>query len=194
MNQDQKKREFVETMMPFSNQLYSYACYFTGDNDAAGDLLQETYLRAFRFFDKFDRGTNARAWLHTIMKNTYINSYRQKKRSPIVVEFNEQRFLPHFNHASGDIAGALDHVFGDEVVNALSSLPTKFKSIVILRDIEDMPYEEIAEVLQIPIGTVRSRLHRARAILFSKLKSYAKASGREVNDRFAPRNFTLAAQ
>lgn len=192
MNNDLKRTRFVETMMPFSDQLHSYGYYLTGDREHAADLLQETYMRAFRFFDKFEEGTNAKAWLYTIMKNTFINNYRQTKRMPISLEFNEEIFTQRRGNTIGDMEGAIEHALSDDVVNALSSLPEKFKSIIILRDIEDMPYEEIAEVLNIPIGTVRSRLHRARTVLFTKLKAYAKSAGYEVSDRFAPQEFALA--
>jgi RNA polymerase sigma-70 factor (ECF subfamily) len=192
MDIEAKHRQFVDTIMPFSDQLHSYGYYLTGNREQAADLLQETNMRAFRFFDKFEEGTNAKAWLYTIMKNTYINSYRQTKRMPIPVEFNEEIFSHRRNGASDGMDGAIEHTLSDEVVKALSSLPEKFKSIIILRDIEDMPYEEIAEVLNIPIGTVRSRLHRARSVLFSRLKSYATSVGYEVSNRFNTNELALA--
>jgi RNA polymerase sigma-70 factor (ECF subfamily) len=184
MNTNTQKSRFVEIMLPYSDQLHSYGYYLTGDKEQAADLLQETYLRAFRFFDRFEEGTNAKAWLYTIMKNTFINTYRHAKRTPTTVEFNDELFTGPTGNAFGDMDSSLEHALGDDVVRALASLPEKFKSIIILRDIEDMPYEEIAEVLNIPIGTVRSRLHRARSVLFSRLKSYAKAVGYDVSERF----------
>jgi RNA polymerase sigma-70 factor (ECF subfamily) len=191
MNRETQRNQFVDTMMPFSDQLHSYGYYLTGNREQAADLLQETYMRAFRFFDKFEEGSNAKAWLYTIMKNTFINSYRQTKRMPIPVEFNEEVFSHRGDRSTDEMDDAVEHMLSDEVVNALSSLPEKFKSIVILRDIEDMPYEEIAEVLNIPIGTVRSRLHRARSVLFSRLKSYAKSVGYEVTNRFDQHELAL---
>ena len=192
MDRAQKQRRFIETMMPFSDQLYSYGYYLTGDREQAEDLLQETFLKAFRFFDKFEEGSNAKAWLYTIMKNTYINFYRKTKRIPVQMEFNEETFVGDKGRSPSDMEGSLEHTMSDDVVSALALLPEKFKSIIILRDIEDMPYEEIAEALNIPIGTVRSRLHRARAVLFSRLKSYATSVGYKVGDRFAPQELVLA--
>jgi RNA polymerase sigma factor (sigma-70 family) len=190
--QGSKQGRFVDTMMPYSDQLHSYAYYLTGQKEQAADLLQETFLKAYRFFDSFETGSNAKAWLYTIMKNTFINNYRQTKRIPSVVEFNEEIYDHRDSNVFNQFGGSIEHTLSDDVVTALASLPEKFKSIIILRDIEDMPYEEIAEVLDIPIGTVRSRLHRARAILFSRLKSYAKSVGYEVSNRFNGGDLAMA--
>ena len=190
----QNNKIFTEIMMPHSDVLYSYAYYLSGDRDAANDLLQDTMMKAFRFFDKFEQGTNAKAWLYRIMRNTYINEYRRIKRLPEILTYDEQ--ISAYQMLPGDIRDLRDQIenqmFGDEISNAIAILPEKFKSVVILRDIEDMPYEEIAEALEIPVGTVRSRLHRARALLFSKLKGYAKKNGYAVGDRFEPAEFAMA--
>jgi RNA polymerase sigma-70 factor (ECF subfamily) len=179
--------EFRKVMVPFMDMMYGYAIYLTGDKEDASDLLQETYLKAYRFFDKFERGTNAKAWLYRVMRNTYINDYRRTKRTPDHVEYDEQispySMLPHEVPGPDQIPG---EIFEDEIAAAISSLPEKFKSVIVLRDVEDLPYEEIADALAIPIGTVRSRLHRARSILFEQLKSYAKDRGYTVGDRFIP--------
>jgi RNA polymerase sigma-70 factor (ECF subfamily) len=169
-------------MLPHRDVLFNYGLYMTGDRDEASDLLQETYLKAFRFFDSFEKGTNAKAWLYRIMRNTYINEYRRVKRIPDHVEYDEQLSpyqMPADQVAHGDdLAAKLSgEMFGDEVAGAIAALPEKFKSIIILRDVEDLPYEEIAEALEIPVGTVRSRLHRARAILFEQLKGFARERG-----------------
>ncbi len=189
--------EFKQIMMPYFDELYGYGYYLSGSEDDARDLLQDTYLKAFRFYDKFEQGTNAKAWLYRIMRNTFINEYRRIKRLPELVTYDEQispfQMTPRESNDSSDLQNQIENrMFGDEITTAISELPEKFKSVVVLRDIEDMPYEEIAEALQIPVGTVRSRLHRARAIMFSKLKEYAKRHGYPVGDRFEPADLAMA--
>jgi RNA polymerase sigma-70 factor (ECF subfamily) len=192
-----RHRRFEKEMMPYMDQLFNYALYLSGDREQASDLLQDTYMKAYRFFDKFEAGTNAKAWLYRIMKNTYINEYRRTHRLPEIVEYDEQ-ISPYQMSAQGrednDLRNMLDtQMFDDDIAGALAGLPEKFKSVIVLRDLEEMPYEEIAEVLEIPIGTVRSRLHRARALLFDMLKSYARDKGYTVGDRFLPADLALAS-
>lgn len=192
-----RHRRFEKEMMPYMDQLFNYATYLSGDREQASDLLQDTYMKAYRFFDKFETGTNAKAWLYRIMKNTYINEYRRTHRLPEIVEFDEQ-ISPYQMSAQGrednDLRNMLDtQMFDDDIAGALAGLPEKFKSVIVLRDLEELPYEEIAEVLEIPIGTVRSRLHRARALLFDTLKNYAKKKGYAVGDRFLPADLALAS-
>ena len=194
---DEKHSKFDEVMVPFSDVLYRYAYYLTNDEDDASDLLQETMLKAYRFFEKFEDGTNAKAWLYRIMRNTYINEYRRLKRLPELVTYEDQissyQLLPRDYRDTNDLRDKFDHeLLDDEMSSAISSLPEKFKSVVVLRDIEDLPYEEIAEALEIPIGTVRSRLHRARALLFERLKKYAKSKGYAVRESFMPSDIALA--
>ncbi|MFN0159332.1 MAG: sigma-70 family RNA polymerase sigma factor [Bacteroidota bacterium] len=184
-------------MVPFMDPLYSYAYYLTGEKEVADDLLQETFLKAYRFFDKFEQGTNAKAWLYRIMKNTYINEYRRIKRLPELQQYDEQlssyKMLPAPVQNSSDLRDIKEgNIFDDDIANALAALPEKFKSVVILRDVEDLPYEEIAEALDIPIGTVRSRLHRARVLLFERLKGYAKKRGYGVGESFVNTDYALA--
>ena len=190
-------QQFEKIMVPHMDVLYSYGLYLTNDQDVASDLLQETYLKAFRFFDKFEEGTNAKAWLYRIMRNTFINEYRRVKRLPDMVEYDEQissyQMLPR-DEEETDLKGEINgEMFDDEIAGAISSLPEKFKSVIVLRDVEDLPYEEIAGALDIPIGTVRSRLHRARALLFSKLKSYARLRGYVVSDHFVDPDLAMAS-
>lgn len=192
-----RHRRFEKEMMPYMDQLFNYATYLSGDREQASDLLQDTYMKAYRFFDKFETGTNAKAWLYRIMKNTYINEYRRTHRLPEIVEYDEQ-ISPYQMSAQGrednDLRNMLDtQMFDDDIAGALAGLPEKFKSVIVLRDLEELPYEEIAEVLEIPIGTVRSRLHRARALLFDTLKNYAKKKGYTVGDRFLPADLALAS-
>jgi RNA polymerase sigma factor (sigma-70 family) len=179
MDSGRRNEIFNTECAPHAEALYNYGLYLSGDREAASDLLQETFLKAFRFIDKFQAGSNARAWLHRIMHNTYINEYRRKKRLPDLIEFDERQTEARKSLGEGDaLHGRIEgEIFGDEVATAMAHLPEKLKSVIILRDIEDLPYEEIAQVLDIPIGTVRSRLHRARALLFERLKDYARARG-----------------
>jgi RNA polymerase sigma-70 factor (ECF subfamily) len=191
------KKRFQETMVPHMDLLFNYANYLTGERAVASDLLQETFMKAFRFFDKFEEGTNARAWLYRIMRNTFINEYRRGKRTPNLVEFDEQltpyHFTPESTRESNDLREQIDaESFGDEITRAIGGLPEKYKSVIVLRDVEDLPYEEIAEALNIPVGTVRSRLHRGRAILFEALKEYARSKGYAVRETFMPQDFSLA--
>jgi RNA polymerase sigma-70 factor, ECF subfamily len=190
-----RQEQFKKEMLPYTDMLFNYGLYLSGDREQAADLLQDTYLKAYRFFDKFEKGTNAKAWLYRIMKNTFINEYRRTHRQPEIVEFDEQ-ISPYQMSASAsgmnDLRDMMEsRMFDDEMAGAIAALPEKFKSVVVLRDIEEMPYEEIAEVLAIPIGTVRSRLHRARSILFTRLKGYARARGYAVGDRFVPSELAM---
>ncbi len=196
--ENNRHRQFEKEMMPYMDMLYSYAYYLSGDREQANDILQDTYLKAFRFYDKFERGTNAKAWLYRIMKNTYINEYRRTHRLPEIVEYDEHlsssKMTRAGNPPSGDLRAMLEtQTFDDDIAGAIAALPDKFKSVIVLRDIEELPYEEIAETLEIPIGTVRSRLHRARAIMFERLKEYARDRGYEVGDHFVPNKLALAS-
>lgn len=196
--ESQNHAAFEQEMLPYMDALSTYGMYLTGHREQADDLLQDTYLKAYKYYGKFERGTNARAWLYRIMRNTFINEYRRVQRQPDLVEFDEQISayeMPTYLSAGADeILNAADtDFFGDEVSAAISSLPEKFRSVVVLRDVQDLPYEEVAEALKIPIGTVRSRLHRARAILFGKLKNYAQSRGFAVSETFNGWELPLAA-
>jgi RNA polymerase sigma-70 factor (ECF subfamily) len=188
-----KQERFNKVMVPHMDVLYNYGLYLTGDQEEANDLLQETYLKAFRFFEKFEPGTNAKAWLYRIMRNTFINEYRRVKRLPDIVQYDEQisayQMLPREEENTELRKQINGELFEDEIAGAIASLPEKFKSVIVLRDVQDLPYEEIADALEIPVGTVRSRLHRARAILFAKLRDYATAKGYSVPDMFSPAEF-----
>ncbi len=182
IQQDKKQKEFLDEAIPHMNLLYNFARHLTGNPDDADDLLQDTYLKAYRFWDKYEKGTNIRAWLFRIMKNSYINKYRKDTKEPEVVDFDE--IEEFYTSAQTEISTEDDlvkkifnNLFEDEVQKAIDELPTDFKTVIILCDIEGFTYEEIAEFLDIPIGTVRSRLHRARIMLQSKLINYAKKKG-----------------
>lgn len=175
-------KEFEREAIPHTDILYNYALRMTGNADDARDLLQETFLKAFRFWDKYEKGTNVRAWLFRIMKNTYINVYRKAVKEPDTVDYNDiQNFYNIIRENSSDANDLQEKLFGhlldDDVTKALESLPEEFRTVVILCDIEGLTYEEIAEFVECPVGTVRSRLHRGRKLLYGRLFEYAKKRG-----------------
>jgi RNA polymerase sigma-70 factor, ECF subfamily len=179
------KEEFKKEALPHIGLLYNYAYKMTGNSDDADDLLQETYLRAYRFFHKFEKGTNCKAWLFRIMKNLFINNYRKTQKTPGQVDYDEiENFFETIKSDRLDTADLQEKVFNnlldDEVTRALNSLQDDFKTVIILCDLEGLSYEEIADFVQCPIGTVRSRLHRARKLLAQKLYRYAKEKGYDV--------------
>lgn len=179
---DVKYKDFDSEIMPHINALKSFAMKMTNDLDESDDLVQDTLLKAFRFFDKFEKGTNAKAWLFQIMKNSFINNYRKHASEPEKVDYEDvQNFYENIkadqvktSHFQGD---AFSDVLDDELASALSALPDDFRTIVFLSDIEGYTYEEIADFLDCPIGTVRSRLHRARKMLYAILYQYAEKRG-----------------
>ncbi len=174
--------EFEAEAMPHMDILYNFALRTTGDADDAKDLLQETFLKAYRFWDKYEKGTNIRAWLFRIMKNSYINRYRKESREPDKVDYEDvENFYDSIRDDSKETSDLQQRMFGnllgDEVTTALQEMPDDFRTVVILCDIEGLTYEEIAEFLNCPIGTVRSRLHRGRKMLQARLHRYARAHG-----------------
>lgn len=169
--------------MPQIDSMYNFAYRLTNDEDDANDLLQDTYMKAFRFINSFQQGTNAKAWLFRILKNSFINDYRKKSKEPSKIDYQEVETVYNSNEdaeveSTTDLRiEAVQDLIGDEVATALNSLPVDFRTVIILCDIEGFTYEEMAKILDIPIGTVRSRLHRARNLLKEKLRSYAKSMG-----------------
>ncbi len=172
--------------MPYMGALYAAALRMTRNPAEAEDLVQETYLRAFRGFGNFQEGTNLKAWLYRILTNTYINIYRAKKRRPEQTELDDIEDLYLYRRLGG-LAGAtagrsaedeLMDLFSEaEVVNAVEALPEQFRMAVLLADVEGFAYKEIAEILDIPIGTVMSRLHRGRKALQKQLYDFASSRG-----------------
>lgn len=185
--QKQLYADFEKEAVPHMDALYNYALKMTGDSDDASDLIQETYLKAFRFFDKFEKGTNCKAWLFRIMKNTYINTYRKNTKEPDKVDYDEvENFYENIKASNTDSShlekDIYDNLLDDELSGAITSLPEDFRTVVILADIEGFTYEEIADFIDVPVGTVRSRLHRARKMLFTKLYEYAGDKGYIVKE------------
>lgn len=178
--------DFAAQAMPHMSSLYSGALRMTRNPADAEDLVQETYLKAYRGFGGFQEGTNLKAWLYRILTNTFINTYRAKKRRPDESELDEVEDLYLYRRLGGlEAAEAgrsaedelLDHVTDTEVKEALESLPEQFRVAVLLADVEGFSYKEIAEILDIPIGTVMSRLHRGRKGLQKRLYEYAVERG-----------------
>jgi RNA polymerase sigma factor (sigma-70 family) len=178
----QKEDIFHVEFMPHINSMYNFAYRLTMDGDDAKDLLQDTYLKAYRFIDSFQQGTNAKAWLFRILKNSFINDYRKKSKEPSKVDYQEVESYYNSEEVDRQITPdlrveALQDMIGDEISDALNSLDVDFKTVIILADLEEFKYDEMAKILDIPIGTVRSRLHRARNLLKEKLSEYAKKMG-----------------
>ena len=178
------QKVFEEEFLPHIDALKTFAFHLTYDEDDANDLVQETYVKALRFIDKYISGTNAKAWLFKILKNAYINEYRKISKRPTKVDFDD--VVKYHSGEGTPGSGYLDlreelfeKMMGDEVTNAINSLPIDFRTVVLLCDIEGFTYEEISKIIDIPIGTVRSRLFRARNMLKEKLAAYAKTMGYE---------------
>jgi len=177
---------FAEQAMPLMSSLYSGALRMTRNPADAEDLLQETYLRAYRGFGGFQDGTNLKAWLYRILTNTYINQYRAKKRRFDETALDESEDLYLYRRLGGLEAAAasrsaedelMDWFTDQEVKDAVEALPEQFRLAVLLADVEGFAYKEIAEILDIPIGTVMSRLHRGRKALQKSLFDFAASRG-----------------
>ncbi len=177
-----KVQVFDGEFMPHVDSMYNFAYRLTFDEDDAKDLVQDTYMKAYRFINSFQEGTNAKAWLYRILKNSFINDYRKKSKQPAKVDYQEVEQF--YNSEDTPSSATVDlrmettkDMIGDEISNALNSLAVDFRTVVILCDLEGFTYEEMAKILDIPIGTVRSRLHRARNLLREKLGTYALSMG-----------------
>ena len=166
--------------------LYTAALRMTRNPSDAEDLVQDTYLKAYRAFDTFQEGTNLKAWLYRILTNTFINSYRAKKRRPEETDIEDVESLYLFRRLGGLDGGGMGRSAEDEVLDrftetdvkeALESLPEQFRLAVLLGDVEGFSYKEIAEILGVPIGTVMSRLHRGRRALQKRLYEFGRQRG-----------------
>lgn len=194
------QKTFADEAMQYAPQLYSAALRMTRNEADAADLVQETYLRAYRGYGSFQEGTNLRAWLFRILTNTYINIYRAKQRRPQETELEDVDDLYLYRRV-GNIEAAvasraaersaedqlIDVIADDDVKQALEDLPDNFRLPVLLADVEGFSYKEIAEMLEIPIGTVMSRLHRGRKAMQKSLYEYAEAHGFNGNRQPARR-------
>ncbi len=176
-------------MLPLLPNLYAAALRMTRDPTDAEDLVQDTYLRAFRGFSGFTEGTNLKAWLYRILTNSFINTYRKKQRQPQTVEgpddMDEWYLFDKLGGRNVELSAeteVLDRIPDEAVKGALESLPENFRLPVLLADVEGFSYKEIAEIMDTPIGTVMSRLHRGRKALQKALWDTAKERGL-VDDR-----------
>jgi len=175
------QERFESEALPLTGQLYGAAMRLTRNPADAEDLVQQTFMRAYQAFDRFEQGTNLRAWLFKILTNTFISNYRKKQREPKAVSadenedfslydrFVEERLTPE--------AQLLDSLPDEEVKAALEQLPEQFRTAVLLADVEGFSYQEIADISDVPIGTVMSRLHRGRKQLQRALWEYARTHG-----------------
>ena len=179
-----RREEFEEQALVHLDLLYNCAVQMTRNAADAEDLVQETYVKAYRFFDSFAQGTNCKAWLFRIMKNNFINAFRKRSKEPPKVDFNDVEPLLRAEvktavsavGANGD-GHAYDDLVEDDIKEALDQLPFEFRMVTVLSDIQGLSYQEIAQVMDCPLGTVRSRLFRARKFLQKKLHNFARQRG-----------------
>ena len=179
-----KSTLFEEQAMEHIDKLYAHAMRKTGNRVDANDLVQETYLKAFAAFDQFQQGTNIKAWLHRILENTYINQYRKLQNQPYYSPLEEledwqlgdaeSRTATSSRSAEAE---AIDHLPASAVKDALQAIPEDFRAAVYLVDVEGYSYQEVADIMDTPSGTVMSRLHRGRKLLREHLADYAREQG-----------------
>lgn len=178
-----KKGRFEKEALTHIDSLYNLSSYLTKNSDDAKDLVQETYYKAYKFFHQFQEGTSIKAWLFKILKNTFINLYRKKVREPEIIDYEKvESFIglikdDNFDFAHLEEDNLLNKFLSDDVVSALNQLPDDFKIVVLLSDVEGLSYKEIADIMECPIGTIRSRLSRARKMLQKILLNYALKQG-----------------
>lgn len=177
-----KQQDFEDEMLPHLDAIYNFALRLTTDPNDAEDLVQDTIVKAFRFFNSYEKGTNAKAWLFRILKNSYINNYRKKSKQPHQVDYDEiSTFYETVRSEQSNTTDMEDIMYGqlldDDVTRALERIPEDFRTVVLLCDVEGFTYEEIANMLDVPIGTIRSRLHRGRNLLRAQLVEYADKRG-----------------
>ena len=175
---------FEEQAMEHIDKLYAHAMRKTGNSADANDLVKETYLKAFAAFDQFQQGTNIKAWLHRILENTYINQYRKQQNQPYYSPLEEledwqlgdaeSRTATSSRSAEAE---AIDHLPASAIKDALQALPEDFRAAVYLVDVEGYSYQEVADIMETPTGTVMSRLHRGRKLLREQLADYAREQG-----------------
>jgi RNA polymerase sigma-70 factor (ECF subfamily) len=179
------KQRFQDEAMPLLDSLYAGALRMTRNPADAEDLVQDTLLRAYRAFDRFEPGTNLKAWLFRIMTNAYINTYRKKQREPLKVsqdeveDFDLYRELKDHDPSLSETPETivLDSLVDSDITEAIDDLPEQFRLAVVLSDVEDFSYAEIAEIMDVPLGTVMSRLHRGRKALQKRLWELARDRG-----------------
>ena len=176
---DQRRAAFEAEALPHLDTVYRVALRLSGNEAQAEDLVQETMLKAFRSWHQYKPGTNVRAWLLTILRHSFINEYRKARRQAAEVDVHRVEGFTVFEHVQeADPEGRFfDQIVDDEVLRAIDRLPDEFRETLVLSDVEDLSYAEIAEVTEVPVGTVKSRLFRARQALQRELYDYAVEMG-----------------
>jgi len=182
---DELRRLFEEQALVYMDQLYGAALRMTRNPADAGDLVQETYVKAYAAFRSFEQGTNLKAWLYRILTNTYINIYRKNQRDPYQGTIDEledwqlggAESITQGRSTRSAEAEAIDHLPDSDVKAALQAIPEDFRLAVYLADVEGFSYQEIADIMKTPVGTVMSRLHRGRRLLRELLADYARERG-----------------
>ena len=178
----QKQQDFNDEILPHLDAIYNYALKLTANVSDAEDLVQDTIVKAYRFFSSYERGTNAKGWLFRILKNSYINNYRKTSRQPDKVDYDG--IEPFYENIRSEQSNTTDmesvmygQMMDDTITSALNRLSEDFRTVVLLSDIEGFTYEEISNMMDVPIGTIRSRLHRGRNLLKIELSDYATKRG-----------------
>jgi RNA polymerase sigma-70 factor (ECF subfamily) len=176
---DEKRESFEREALVHLDALYRVALRLTNNAADADDLVQETMLKAYRAWDQYEKGTNAKGWLLTILRHAFINEYRRRTRHPENVDLDTIEPFAVFGEIQDeDPQGAFfDRIVDDEVLREIDKLPEAFRETLVLSDVEGMSYQEIAKILEIPVGTVKSRLFRARKVLQARLYDYAVSQG-----------------
>ncbi|HKW41718.1 MAG TPA: sigma-70 family RNA polymerase sigma factor, partial [Gemmatimonadales bacterium] len=177
--EEEKRASFEREAIVHLDSLYRVALRLTGNSAEADDLVQETMLKAYRAWHQFQQGTNAKGWLLTILRHAFINEYRRRTRHPETVDVDAIEPFSVFEEVQDDDPQGtfFDRIVDDEVLKAIDQLPEQFREAVVLSDVEGLSYEEIARILGVPVGTVKSRLFRARRQLQRKLYDYAVGMG-----------------
>lgn len=176
---DERRRAFEQEALPHLDSMYRVALRLTSDPSRAEDLVQDAMLKALRSWQQYQPGTNVRAWLLTILRNTFINDYRREKTRGPTVDISEAESFSLFEEVGDrDPEGRFfDRIVDDEVLRAIDQLPEEFRETLVLSDVEGLPYQEIGRITGVPVGTVKSRLFRARKALQGRLYRYAVDMG-----------------
>ena len=187
--ENNRRKEFEDVAMEHLDSLYNMAIRLVYNKEAAEDLVQETYLKAYRFFDTFQKGTNIKAWLFKILRNTFINKYRKMVNLPSEIFYEDvesvnSKLSYKQESDSAELTDTLESKYNDlgnlmedDVKHAIDSLQIEYKEAILLSDVEELSYNDIAEITNVPIGTVKSRLNRGRKLLQKSLWEYAKDRG-----------------